>query len=82
MSLCLILQSGCSTDPLITRIVEKQYPPEIWLSDCLEPGLQGVRNRDLLRYTMKLKGALAKCNEDKSALREWVRAGEGNNSSE
>lgn len=58
---------GCST-------IEVRSPPAALMEHCPAPDLPEFRvNAELLIYTQGLKHALALCNADKAALRQWSR---------
>ena len=63
---------GCSTPSVIKEYVYVHDDlPATLLADC--PGYDGplVNNGDLARAYLGEKQALAACNADKEALREW-----------
>jgi len=53
--------------------VEKQYPSETLMRDCGQPEFNrdGSIFSDLFPYIKTLQSALAQCNNDKRALRQW-----------
>lgn len=66
------LLAGCSTTKIVKEyIYVRDAVPSALLADC--PGYAGplVNNGDLARAYLGEKQALAACNADKEALREW-----------
>jgi hypothetical protein len=63
---------GCST-------IEVRSPPAALLEHCPAPDLTEFQvNAELLIYTQGLKHALALCNADKAALRQWSASVQNN----
>ncbi|MCC8380087.1 hypothetical protein [Xenorhabdus sp. PB30.3] len=54
-------------------VVEKQYPPEEWLKDCLDSPLKGNTYKDVIAQSVEREMVIKSCNVDKRSLREWVK---------
>lgn len=67
--LCLTaLVSGCAT-----KGTSQILPPSSLLQDCPRPEPRSIqRNADLLQLILDQDAALASCNIDKHALRQWA----------
>lgn len=52
---------------------ERALPPAALLAECPHPDLDIQTNGDLLRGLRAYEQALALCNIDKQALREWAK---------
>lgn len=70
LTLAAALLSGCSLLPV--RSVQIT-PPESLLQACLGPSWRPSTNGELLDYSNALRDALAACDDDKTALREWAK---------
>jgi hypothetical protein len=51
----------------------RELPPEALLAPCPDPKRELRTNRDLAEYILDLRQALANCDNDKTALREWAK---------
>ena len=67
--LALALLAGCSALPKPGAIL----PPATLLADCPEPPAVFTTNGELADYALELRTALRLCNNDKAALREWIK---------
>ena len=68
-----LLATGCASTQTITKTeTVYRYPPEILTQPCPAPEYTGSTWGDLAHYTVRLKGAVDLCNEDKRLIREWV----------
>lgn len=61
--------TGCATK---LPTVLKLYPPTDLMQDCLAPTYTVATNGDLATGILLERNALALCNIDKAALREWA----------
>ncbi|GAB3099768.1 Rz1-like lysis system protein LysC [Pseudomaricurvus hydrocarbonicus] len=71
LSLCLLLLSACSQNPVIVTRTVYVNPPVAFAADCGEPVMHGQDNEAHLNYTLDLRTTLRECNEDKRQLRKW-----------
>lgn len=70
-ALCLAL-TACAGAPEITH-TRRVAPPADLVQDCPVPDGPVDTNGALARLVLALKQALAECNADKQALREWAQ---------
>lgn len=73
LGLTLLFLSGCATRSVKTvEVPTPVLPPDVLLADCpfVFPSKLET-NEDLALLTKSLDDALAKCNVDKAALRDW-----------
>lgn len=66
-----ILLTGCMSQRIKTEYV---YPPDTLIQDCPVPPVEAKTWGDLPPIIVDLKAALANCNTDKAALRDWKHA--------
>lgn len=60
---------GCATSP--PQYV-RELPPEVLMLDCPAPEYDKATNLGLARGITTYHWALAACNNDKAALRQWA----------
>lgn len=48
------------------------FPPEQYLAPCVAEPFTGKTNGDLLQDDKAVRQSLGRCDDDKTALREWV----------
>lgn len=65
----LALAAGCAALP---GPPVKMLPPAELLQACQEPPGDAQTNGSMAVWLQGLRGALAACNADKAALREWA----------
>lgn len=68
-ALIVLTLSGCAASP----DVSKAYPPASLTADCVLAPQDVSTNGALARAYQAAKAALASCNNDKAALREWAK---------
>lgn len=69
-SLLLVLAlAGCTTVPQVIR----EIPPADLIEDCPAVEEDITTNGGLVRTILDYREALARCSNEKAALREWVR---------
>jgi hypothetical protein len=69
---CLVISlTGCGTSVVVKREVIPELPPVILIQDCEQPLFNGSTYGDVVLYVPELQSAIAQCNADKQALREW-----------
>lgn len=71
LALVLILLPACSTAPRQTEVV-RELPPVELMRDCPTPNVDVTSNGALASTLLRYVDALALCNIDKKALREWA----------
>lgn len=69
----LLSLTACATRSKPPVIVQRAKPPATLLADCPVPALDPSTNAELADGALALLGALAACNDDKAALREWAK---------
>lgn len=63
--------AGCQVT--VPKAMPRELPPEALLAPCPDPKRELRTNRDLAEYILDLRQALANCDNDKTALREWAK---------
>lgn len=62
----LLSLTACASNTLVLS------PPAEYLQPCLVPDLIGDTNGALAQWSKDTKQSLVRCNEDKTAIKEWV----------
>ena len=73
LTLIIVLPSLTSCG-LTTRFLQKPtpvFPPEQLLKECNKTSYEGSTYKDVIEYAIDLQSDIDKCNEDKTALRNW-----------
>lgn len=65
--LALLSLTGCATTEYI-----RELPPAELLAECEKPAYDKTTNRGIVLGLVAYDQALALCNNDKAALREWA----------